>query len=147
MCSDDGNWTQLQLGYPIRKSPDQRSVANSPGHIAGSYVLHRLLVPRHPPCALSSLSNHIQKMPQRTRCSRPLCSSQNTSRNPSTITTNQNKTSSGMATRKAHTRRNQTQRPIPQDPTACHDTQPPPRHSFHAPPENSNEAVLNHRIR
>ena len=31
-------------------------VANFPGLIAGSYVLHRLLVPRHPPCALSSLS-------------------------------------------------------------------------------------------
>jgi hypothetical protein len=30
-------------------------VANSPRLIAGSYVLHRLLVPRHPPCALSSL--------------------------------------------------------------------------------------------
>ena len=54
--SGAGNWTQLQLGFPIRTSPDQRSVANSPGLIAGSYVLHRLLVPRHPPCALSSLS-------------------------------------------------------------------------------------------
>ena len=47
-------------------------VANSPGLIAGSYVLHRLLVPRHPPIALSSLSKSLQ------RCSRPLCSSQNT---------------------------------------------------------------------
>ena len=44
------------MGFPIRKSPDQRFVANFPGLIAGSYVLHRLLVPRHPPCALSSLS-------------------------------------------------------------------------------------------
>ena len=33
-------------------------VANSPGLIAGSYVLHRLLVPRHPPIALSSLSHN-----------------------------------------------------------------------------------------
>ena len=30
-------------------------VTSSPGLIAGSYVLHRLLVPRHPPIALSSL--------------------------------------------------------------------------------------------
>ena len=52
-------------------------VANSPGLIAGSYVLHRLLVPRHPPIALSSLS-HNKKL---QRCSRPLCSSQNTGRN------------------------------------------------------------------
>src|SRR3954453_73248 len=44
------------MGFPIRKSPDHSSVANFPGLIAGSYVLHRLLVPRHPPCALSSLS-------------------------------------------------------------------------------------------
>src|SRR6476469_4986151 len=56
MCSGRGNWTCLQLGFPIRKSPDHSSVANFPGLIAGSYVLHRLLVPRHPPCALSSLS-------------------------------------------------------------------------------------------
>jgi hypothetical protein len=60
------------LGYPIRKPPDQRSVANSPGHIAGSHVLHRLLMPRHPPCALKNLNTTT------TRCSRSLCSSQNT---------------------------------------------------------------------
>src|SRR3954451_5096175 len=41
----------------MRTPPDQRSVANSPGLIAGSYVLHRLLMPRHPPCALHSLSH------------------------------------------------------------------------------------------
>ena len=49
------------LGFPIRKSPDQRSVANSPGHIAGSHVLHRLLVPRHPPCALKNLNTHYKQ--------------------------------------------------------------------------------------
>jgi hypothetical protein len=37
-------------------------VANSPGLFAGSYVLHRLLVPRHPPIALSSLSKLTTKM-------------------------------------------------------------------------------------
>jgi hypothetical protein len=45
-------------GFPIRTSPDQRSFTSSPGLIAGSHVLHRLLVPRHPPTALSSLSTH-----------------------------------------------------------------------------------------
>jgi hypothetical protein len=50
------------LGYPIRKPPDQRSVANSPGHIAGSHVLHRLLMPRHPPCALKNLNTTKNKM-------------------------------------------------------------------------------------
>ena len=43
-------------GFPIRKSPDRSLVADSPGLIAGSYVLHRLLVPRHPPCALNNLA-------------------------------------------------------------------------------------------
>lgn len=44
------------LGFPIRTPPDHSLVANSPGLIAGSNVLHRLLMPRHPPCALHSLS-------------------------------------------------------------------------------------------
>ena len=64
-------------GFPIRKSPDQSSFTSSPGLIAGYNVLHRLLVPRHPPIALSSLSqNNQQNLLQ--RCSRPLCSSQDT---------------------------------------------------------------------
>jgi hypothetical protein len=40
-------------------------VANSPGLIAGSNVLHRLLVPRHPPIALSSLSHNTTKIDAR----------------------------------------------------------------------------------
>jgi hypothetical protein len=43
-------------GFPIRKSPDRCLVTDSPGLIAGSYVLLRLLVPRHPPCALINLA-------------------------------------------------------------------------------------------
>src|SRR5690242_5039866 len=43
-------------GFPIRKSPDQCLVADSPRLIAGSYVLLRLLVPRHSPCALINLA-------------------------------------------------------------------------------------------
>jgi hypothetical protein len=43
-------------GFPIRKSPDRCLVADSPGLIAGSYVLLRLLVPRHSPCALINLA-------------------------------------------------------------------------------------------
>ena len=43
-------------GSPIRTSSDQRSVGSSPRLIAASYVLHRLLVPRHPPCALINLA-------------------------------------------------------------------------------------------
>ena len=50
-----GNTTSLVLGFPIRKSSDLSSVDSSPRLIAASYVLHRLLVPRHPPYALTHL--------------------------------------------------------------------------------------------
>ena len=43
------------LGFPIRASPVHRLLASSPKLFAGSYALHRLLLPRHPPHALSSL--------------------------------------------------------------------------------------------
>ncbi len=46
----------------IRKSQDHSSVTSSSGLIAGSYVLHRLSTPRHPPFALSDLI-----MPTRSR--------------------------------------------------------------------------------
>ena len=49
-------------GFPIRKSQDHSSFTNSPGLIAGYNVLHRLLVPRHPPIALSSLPKHNNKI-------------------------------------------------------------------------------------
>jgi hypothetical protein len=50
-----GDTTSLVPGYPIRTSSDPRSVDNSPRHIAASHVLHRPLMPRHPPCALTHL--------------------------------------------------------------------------------------------
>jgi hypothetical protein len=56
MCSGRGDGPLRPTGFPIRKSPDLSLVADSPGLIAGSYVLLRLLVPRHPPCALISLA-------------------------------------------------------------------------------------------
>jgi hypothetical protein len=46
-------------GSPIRKSSDHSSVDSSPRLIAASYVLHRLLVPRHPPCALNNLATKM----------------------------------------------------------------------------------------
>jgi hypothetical protein len=63
------------VGFPIRKSPDQRSFSSSPRLIAAIHVLHRLLVPRHPPCALVLLnrSPFISREHQL-----PLCSFQGT---------------------------------------------------------------------
>ena len=52
-------WSDTVLpvpGCPIRKSPDQSLLSGSPKLIAASHALHRLLAPRHSPCALNSLT-------------------------------------------------------------------------------------------
>src|SRR3954451_22788548 len=77
MNSDGGNRLSKRLGFPIRKSPDQSLVADSPRHIAGSHVLHRLLMPMHPPWALKNLNTKAI-----LRCSCPLCGSRKTSTPP-----------------------------------------------------------------
>src|SRR5699024_7360456 len=65
ICSMYSNRCTILLkivGFPIRKSSDQFTY-NSPRHIGVSPVLHRLLVPRHSPCALdhlTKLTNFIQ---------------------------------------------------------------------------------------
>ena len=46
-------------GFPIRTPSDLSSVGSSPRLIAASYVLHRLLMPRHPPCALKNLTTKM----------------------------------------------------------------------------------------
>ena len=47
------------VGFPIRISPDRRVLARSPKLFAGSYVLLRLLLPRHPSCALCSFKSPL----------------------------------------------------------------------------------------
>lgn len=61
MYSVTGDTTSLVPGFPIRTSSDQRSVDSSPRHNAASHVLHRLPVPRHPPCALKHLQHKTVK--------------------------------------------------------------------------------------
>src|SRR5271163_4412304 len=56
MRSGRGDGHLRPPGFPIRKSSDHSLVAGSSRLIAGSNVLHRLLVPRHPPCALINLT-------------------------------------------------------------------------------------------
>ena len=121
MCSTGGHTLVGVRGFPIRKSWDRRLVIDSSRLIADSHVLHRLLLPRHPPCALKNLATQGQALnehppnthPHQTnpvtdarrrdqkmttfsapphttrgqyamtikiRCSRPLCSSQTTTR-------------------------------------------------------------------
>lgn len=56
-----GDTTSLAPGFPIRTSSDHSTVDSSPRHIAASHVLHRLPVPRHPPCALKHLQHKKPK--------------------------------------------------------------------------------------
>jgi hypothetical protein len=56
MCSARDDQTLLWPGCPIRRSAGRRLFSASPRLIAAVHVLHRLLVPRHPPCALSILT-------------------------------------------------------------------------------------------
>ena len=47
-----------QRGFPIRTPSDHSSFTNSPRLIADYRVLHRPLMPRHPPCALEHSPPH-----------------------------------------------------------------------------------------
>ena len=48
----------IRKGFPIRTSPDQSLLGSSPRLIAPCNVLLRLLVPRHPPCALVEIAHN-----------------------------------------------------------------------------------------
>ena len=56
MCSARDSAVLPALGFPIRVPAGQRLFSASPRLIAAVHVLHRLLVPRHPPCALLILT-------------------------------------------------------------------------------------------
>ena len=55
----------IGMGCPIQKSPDLNLFSGSPKLIAAYHVFHRLLVPRHPPYALSSLT--VNHKPQKSK--------------------------------------------------------------------------------
>ena len=58
-----------RLGSPIRTSPDRSLLTAPRGSIGVRPVLLRLLAPRHPPCALISLTNFRRTwMYERRRC-------------------------------------------------------------------------------
>ena len=123
-------------GYPIRKSSDHSSVDSSPRHIAASHVLHRLLVPRHPPCALTNLATKMlastvqfskngrpQPTPQTHPPGQSLEEPVRTAANPRTSPTGE--TRGSMATEEA---------PAPSGPnSAPHEPPPQPAGPFHPP--------------
>ena len=56
MYSGMSNCELPQLGFPIRTPPDQSLLTAPRGSFVVRHVLRRLLAPRHPPCALISLT-------------------------------------------------------------------------------------------
>jgi hypothetical protein len=58
-----GPYLCIQYGL-IRESQDQILFVRYPTLFADFHALHRLLMPRHPPYALSSLTTYIQSSPQ-----------------------------------------------------------------------------------
>src|ERR1700749_5278406 len=56
MCSAWDNAALPPLGFPIRASAGHWLFSASPRLIAAVHALLRLLVPRHPPCALTILT-------------------------------------------------------------------------------------------
>ena len=133
MHSDGGDTPQRVPGSPIRKPPDHSSVASSPGHIADSSVLHRLLMPRHPPCALKNLTLRKHAIANR-RLQKMLASTMQFSSNRR----NQPRPA-GIHPHDRTGRKRGPRHPkrlFPQDPTACPAPQPP------RPPFRRNSAVL-----
>ena len=108
-------------GPPIRKPSDHSPPAGSPRNIAGHHVLHRPLMPRHPPNAHKNKQHNTRQNTCRrltVRCSRPLYSSQPTHPHPPTTP---NK--SGAPDRSGN------QGALPQNP----DSMPPPHTQGHPP--------------
>src|SRR6202161_1739894 len=60
-------------GFPHSEIPGSMPACGSPRLIAACHVLHRLLLPRHPPCALSSLTIKFTRSQQRNN----LCNIEN----------------------------------------------------------------------
>src|SRR5699024_11871075 len=120
--------------------------------IADSHVLHRLLLPRHPPCALKHLHTPVQAtrtqndkrfaQTQKQRCSRPLCSSQTTTPTPLTTT-------HSRSNQEQEQPRQQSTRPQSQEHNSAPPTPPPKTHrvftlsniAFIAPSSLSTELI------
>lgn len=138
--------SRAQRGFPIRTPWDHSPVIDSPRLIADSYVLLRLLMPRHPPCALKNLTTKIKNKLTRenhenqphltmrpdpgsnileiasyTRCSRPLCSSQTTTPHHTPHTHNMHDRCSRETRNKVPNKNPTGSLPVllPQDPTVC----------------------------
>jgi hypothetical protein len=66
MYSAQGDTALPVPGFPIRVSAGQSLFSSSPRLIAAVHALHRLLVPRHPPCALTILTVIVDRPRRRS---------------------------------------------------------------------------------
>ena len=143
MCSGEGDWTCLQPGFPIRKSSDHSLVIDSPRLIADSYVLHRFLVPRHPPFALKNLATYkdarvhcvvlnIRAVPHRTPAPTPPPPPPHEEHADAERFDQTMKTRTGHPTQKGKA---PTSEPEPSGPNNVPDTATPPA-AFHDPRRN-----------
>ena len=79
-------------GFPIRKSWPQRPVIDSTRLIADSHVLHRLLMPRHPPCALKNFQHNHPSITDKRQHRKPqIHEQQNNQQNHKTTNTHTHK--------------------------------------------------------
>src|SRR6185295_8259037 len=60
MDSSRGGQGMSPAGFPHSEICGSQAICASPQLIAAYHVLHRLLTPRHPPCTLSSLTEHFR---------------------------------------------------------------------------------------
>lgn len=118
-------------GYPIRKPSDPSSVDSSPRNIAASHVLHRLLMPRHPPNALNNFT------PQK-RYSHPLYNSQTPTRHTTITATNHPTKEQRYDPPRCLTTQDPPTRVLPQDPTGA-DAATQPAGSTPIVPHGSNK--------
>ena len=72
--SDTSDTPQRVPGLPIRTPSDHSPSAGSPRLIAGHHVLHRPLMPRHPPNAQKNNTQNPNKKPQQTNSTKTITS-------------------------------------------------------------------------
>ena len=63
LCIQRAVMGRTPIGFPHSEIPGSKPARGSPGHIAASRVLHRLLVPRHPSCARIRLTGSGTSVP------------------------------------------------------------------------------------
>ena len=125
--SDTSDTPQRVPGLPIRTPSDHSPSAGSPRLIAGHHVLHRPLMPRHPPNAQKNKQQNTRQNQENcrrnltVRCSRPLYSSQPTHPHPAPPPTQDSRTRARQPGRTAPEPR-QHATPTPRRDTHHHQT-------------------------